>query len=178
MFDILDVQGTECSIAKAATLAVHPILDHRNEEELKAFDKAALANVMISHDVSPLSNAGNVHYQLMIASSPFSNSGRKDVSQPVDGGYYVAKEPDVSLQEDEVFSDVSRDVSSSAKADGGGSGAKEGAKVHYQLLTEGAEVHYQLLTASSPSSGYRQEDVSPPTISDGDQHGAKEEGEE
>ena len=98
----------------------------------------------------------------------------------MDGGYYGTKEQDVSpaILDNGISADVSRDVSSSAKADGGGSGAKEGAKVHYQLLTEGAEVHYQLLTASSPSSGYRQEDVSPPTISDGDQHGAKEEGEE
>ena len=78
------------------------------------------------------------------------------------------------MMDDETFSDVSRDVSSSAKADGGGSKAKEGAKVHYQLLTEGAEVHYQLLRASSPSSGYRQGDVSPPTNVSGSSYGTKE----
>ena len=55
MFDSMDVQGTgvitvdewlkfcvEHIIAKAATLAAHPILDHGNEEEFKAFVKAAL----------------------------------------------------------------------------------------------------------------------------------------
>ena len=116
-----------------------------------------------------------------MASSPFSNSGQEDVSQPVDGGYHGAKEPDVSklaTMDNGMFSDVSRDVSSSAKADGGGSGAREGAKVHYQLLTEGAEVQYQLSTASSPSTTQCQQEVSPPTISDGDSHGAREEGEE
>ena len=126
--------------------------------------------------------AGKVHYQLLMANSFPSHYGRQEVTQPVnvDGGYHGTKEQDVPqvTMDNGISSDVSRDVSSSAKADGGGSGAREGAKVHYQLWTEGAEVHYQLLTASSPSSGYRQVDVSPPTISDGDQHGAKEEGEE
>ena len=92
-----------------------------------------------------------------------------------DGSYYGTKEQDVppAIMDNGISSDVSRDVSTSARANGGGLGAKEGAKV------DGSpNVHYQLLTAASPSSGYRQADVSPPTISDGGQHGAKEEGEE
>ena len=130
----------------------------------------------------------NVHYQLLMASPLPSHYGRQDVSQPlnVDGSYPGPKEQDVSLatKDNGMLSDVSRDVSPSANADGGCSTAKEGANVgrshdaHYQLEADGGysaakqgakvdrshSVHYQLLTAASPSSGHRQQDVSPPTI--------------
>ena len=131
---------------------------------------------------SPATRCSKLFSSSVNVDGGYDGTTEQEVFQPVNvgGGYYGTKEQDVSpaIMDNGISADVSRDVSSSAKADGGGSGAKEGAKINYQLLTEGAEVHYQLLTASSPSSGYRQEDVSPPTISDGDQHGAKEEGEE
>ena len=149
-----------------------------------------------------LQMAGNVHYQLLMANSFPSHYVRQDVSQPVnaDGGYHGNKEQDVfpATMYNGIFPDVSRDVSSSANADGECSAAKEGANidgshsVHYQLKADGGcsaakqgatvdgshGVHYQLLMASSPSNNHGQPDVSPPTIADGGHHGAKGEGED
>ena len=151
----------EYIITKVATFLPYPILDHGIEEVFKAFVEAALVHLMFSRDVSPPATTdGGCH-----------GAKEQDNSPPVKAGgdYIGTKEQDVPpvTMDNGISADVSRDVSSSAKADGGGSAAKEG-----------AEVHYQLLMAASPSSGYRQEDVSPPTTSDGGLHGAKEEGEE
>ena len=128
---------------------------------------------------SPATRGSKLFSPLINMNGSYHVVKKQDVSPSTnvdgDGRYYGTKEQDVppATMDNGIYSDVSRDVSSSAKADGGGSGAKEGTKV------DGSRsVQYQLLTASSTSSGYRQEDVSPPTISDGDQHGAKEEGEE
>ena len=128
----------------------------------------------------------NAHYQLQAADSPSRGCRQEDVSPPRDFSVMV---------DDETISDVSRDVSSSANADGGCSTPKEGTKEQdvsplkevdgglygnkeKSSVDGGHHVHYQLLMASSPSSGYRQGDVFPPITLDGDLHGAKEEGEE
>ena len=128
----------------------------------------------------------NAHYQLLAADLPSSGCRQEDVSSPMDLSVMV---------DDETISDVSRDVSSSANADGGCSTPKEGTKEQdvsplkevdgglygnkeKSSVDGGHHVQYQLLMASSPSSGYRQGDAFPPTTLDGDLHGAKEEGEE
>ena len=140
----------------------------------------------------PLQKAGRVQYQLLralghthfytaanggrefpslsimgkgISSSPIIR-GSKILSSltNVYGSYYTAKEG--------ANVDRSHGVHYQLTADGGYSAAKQGAKVD-----RSHSVHYQLLSAASPSSIYRQEDVSPPTISEEGQHGAKEEGE-
>ena len=76
--------------------------------------------------------AGNVQYQLLMASSLPSHYGGQDVSQPVnaDGGYHGTKEQEVppATMNNGMLSDVSRDVSPSANADGGRSRTKEGTK--------------------------------------------------
>ena len=132
--------------------------------------------------------AGKVHYQLLMANSLPSHYGRQEVTQPVnvDGGYHGTKEQDVSLATmgNGMLSDVSRDVSPSANADGGYLPAKEGTKEqdvskdHPRGPRDGDHhVHYQLLMPGSPFGGCGQEDVSPPTVPDEGQHGAKEGGE-
>ena len=92
-----------------------------------------------------------------------------DISQlaNVDGGLYRAKEGTKEQDVSPLMDDVDGGLTGTTLTVSDEEGTRDG----------GHHVHYQLLTAGSPSSGYRQEDVSPPTISDGGQHGAKEEGE-
>ena len=125
-----------------------------------------------------LQMAGNVHFQLLMANSFPSHYGWQDASQPVTvaRGLQGTKEQDVSPLMDDVdgglyetkegtnvdgghnASDVSRDVSPPANADGGYHGAKE---------QDGSPP----VNVDGDHHGAKVQDVSPPANADGGHHG-------
>ena len=141
-FDSMDFKGTDgipvdewlqfCVkhiIAKAATLAAHPILVQRIEEEFKAFINVAfnisspeytetywflleLSSCDVSYDVSPRANADNAR-QGTLPQRGGQPDGSRDVSPPADAD----NDRQGTLSQNGDYLDVSHDVSSPMDVD-------------------------------------------------------------